>query len=91
LCGIVIINLHLLRSEAMACSQIQKLESEVSMNASAEKFYDILCNKTHQLPKISPQNLLSVQIHKGQWGTQGSIISWNYLHGMSILPSIFYH
>ncbi|XP_022635973.1 MLP-like protein 43 [Vigna radiata var. radiata] len=64
----------------MACCEVQKLETKVSMKASAEKFYDVLCNKTHQLPNISPQNLLSVQIHKGQWGTQGSIISWNYLH-----------
>ncbi|WVZ01280.1 hypothetical protein V8G54_027349 [Vigna mungo] len=65
----------------MACCEVQKLETKVSMKACAEKFYDVLCNKTHQLPNISPQNLLSVQIHKGQWGTQGSIISWNYLHG----------
>ncbi|KAG2372481.1 MLP-like protein [Vigna angularis] len=64
----------------MAYCEVQKLETKVSMKASAEKFYDILCNKTHQLPTISSQNLLSVQIHKGQWGTQGSIISWNYLH-----------
>ncbi|CAJ1958857.1 unnamed protein product [Sphenostylis stenocarpa] len=64
----------------MESTQLQKLETKVIMKASAEQFYDILCNKTHQIPSIFPDNLLSVQIHKGQWGTEGSIISWNYLH-----------
>uniref|UniRef100_K7ME84 Bet v I/Major latex protein domain-containing protein n=1 Tax=Glycine max TaxID=3847 RepID=K7ME84_SOYBN len=64
----------------MAYSQLQKLEANVSIKASAEQFYDVLCHKTHQIPKIFPEKALSVEILKGAWGTEGSIISWNYLY-----------
>lgn len=71
----------------MAYSQLQKLEANVSIKASAEQFYDVLCHKTHQIPKIFPEKALSVEILKGAWGTEGSIISWNYLYGMGIIFS----
>ncbi|KAK7334822.1 hypothetical protein VNO80_26588 [Phaseolus coccineus] len=63
----------------MAYSQIQKMEVNVHIMASAEQFHDVLCNKTHHIANISPQNIKSVQILKGEWGTEGSIIFWNYV------------
>jgi len=66
----------------MANSQIQKVEANVHIKASAEEFHDVLCNRTHHIANILPQKIKSVEIHKGEWGTEGSIISWNYLHGM---------
>ncbi|KAK7334631.1 hypothetical protein VNO80_26391 [Phaseolus coccineus] len=61
-------------------SQPQKIETKVHMKASAEQFYDVFCNRLHHIPNISPQQVQSVQIQKGEWGTEGSIISWNYIH-----------
>jgi len=69
----------------MANSQILKVEASVHINASAEQFHDLYCNRTHHIANILPQIVKSVEIHKGEWGTEGSIICWNYLHGMSIL------
>ncbi|KAL2330798.1 hypothetical protein Fmac_018379 [Flemingia macrophylla] len=61
-------------------SQIPKVETNVHIEASADQFYDVFCNKTHLIANIFPEKIHSVEIHKGEWGTEGSIISWNYLH-----------
>ncbi|QCD95906.1 hypothetical protein DEO72_LG6g603 [Vigna unguiculata] len=71
----------------MANSQIQKVEANVHIKASAEEFHDVLCNRTHHIANILPQKIKSVEIHKGEWGTEGSIISWNYLHDGKICVS----
>ncbi|KAK7401200.1 hypothetical protein VNO78_12522 [Psophocarpus tetragonolobus] len=65
---------------SMAHSQLQMIEATVSIKASAEQVYDVICNKTHQIPKIFPEKALSVEILKGAWGTEGSVLFWNYLH-----------
>ncbi|TKY49593.1 MLP protein 31 [Spatholobus suberectus] len=64
----------------MAFSQLQKVETNVHIKASAEQFYNVFCNKTHHIANILPEKIKSVEIHEGEWGTEGSIISWNYLH-----------
>ncbi|KAK7323565.1 hypothetical protein VNO77_27042 [Canavalia gladiata] len=64
----------------MAYSQLQKLESRVHIKASAEKFHDLFSNRTHHIAKICPDKVQAINIHKGEWGSEGSIISWNYLH-----------
>ncbi|WVZ01287.1 hypothetical protein V8G54_027356 [Vigna mungo] len=63
----------------MAYSQLQKMETEVHIKASADKFYDLFCNKPHHILNISPQIIQSVEIQDGKWGTEGSIITWNYI------------
>ncbi|XP_027340782.1 MLP-like protein 43 [Abrus precatorius] len=63
----------------MANSQVQKVETKVHIKASAEKFYDVMCNRTHHIAKICPEKVQAVKIHKGEWGDEGSIVSWNYL------------
>ncbi|XP_027905596.1 MLP-like protein 28 [Vigna unguiculata] len=63
----------------MAHSQVQKMETEVHIKASADKFYDVFCNKPYHIANISPQNIQSVQIHNGNWGTEGSILTRNYM------------
>ncbi|KAK7334632.1 hypothetical protein VNO80_26392 [Phaseolus coccineus] len=63
----------------MAYSQLQKIETKVQIRASAQQFYDIFCNRPHHIANISPQKIQSVQIHKGEWGTEGSIVSWNFM------------
>ncbi|KAK7323473.1 hypothetical protein VNO77_26947 [Canavalia gladiata] len=63
----------------MAGSELPKLESKVHINASAEQFHDILCNRTYHIANICPQKIQAVNIHKGEWGSEGSIITWNIL------------
>nr|ACU13827.1 unknown [Glycine max] len=64
----------------MAYSQLQKVGTSLQIKASAEQFYDVFCNKPHTIANISPENIQSVEVHKGEWGKEGSIVSWNYLH-----------
>ncbi|WVZ01420.1 hypothetical protein V8G54_027489 [Vigna mungo] len=39
----------------MAHSQIQKVEANVHIKASAEQFHDVLCNRTHHIANIFPK------------------------------------
>ncbi|KAL2330794.1 hypothetical protein Fmac_018375 [Flemingia macrophylla] len=64
----------------MAYSQLQKLEANIDIKATSEQFFDVLCNRTHHIGNIFHQKIQSVEIHRGEWGTEGSIISWNYVH-----------
>jgi len=66
----------------MAYSQLQKEETEVHIKASADKFYDVFCNKTYVIANIFPELVQSVEIQQGQWGTDKSVITWTYFHGM---------
>ena len=80
--------LYPLKSEVnMAYSQLQKVKANTYIKASIEQFYDVLCNRTHHVANIFPGKVQPVKIHKGEWGTEGSIISWNYLHSTQILTS----
>lgn len=66
---------------AASSSEVEKIEMDVPIKAPAEQFFDVLCNRTHDVPNACPDIAKSVDIHEGAWGSQGSIISWNYLHG----------
>ncbi|MED6155569.1 hypothetical protein PIB30_006438 [Stylosanthes scabra] len=63
----------------MATCKMQKLESVFDIKADAKKFYDVFCNKTHHVAKACPHKIKSVEIHQGVWGTERSIISWNFV------------
>ncbi|MED6172378.1 hypothetical protein PIB30_049520 [Stylosanthes scabra] len=64
----------------MATSKIQKLESVFDIKADAKQFYDVYCNKTHHVAKACPEKVQTVEIHQGEWGSERSIISWNFVH-----------
>ncbi|XP_061341106.1 MLP-like protein 34 [Gastrolobium bilobum] len=60
-------------------SQVEKLETSVHIKASAVQFHDVVCNRTHHLRNICPEKVQGVEILEGEWGTEGSIIFWNYV------------
>ncbi|KAF7827615.1 MLP-like protein 28 [Senna tora] len=55
-----------------------KVESDVHINACAEKFHELLSSKTHHIGNVSSV-MNSVEMHQGDWGKVGSIIVWNYV------------
>ncbi|XP_061341108.1 MLP-like protein 43 [Gastrolobium bilobum] len=61
-------------------SQVEKLETDVHIKASAEQFHDVFCSRTHHLANVCPEKIQGVEIHEGEWGTEGSIVFWNYVH-----------
>ncbi|KAF7827656.1 MLP-like protein 34 [Senna tora] len=60
--------------------QVSRLETDVHIKASAEQFHDVFCSRTHHIANVCPEKIQGVEIHEGEWGTEGSIIFWNYVH-----------
>ncbi|XP_022776426.1 MLP-like protein 28 [Durio zibethinus] len=62
-------------------SLIGKVETDVELKASAEKFHDMFCNRPHRISNASSDKVQACSLHEGDWGKEGSIICWNYVHG----------
>jgi len=73
-----------------APSLVGKLETEVEIKASAGQFHHMFAGKPHHVSKASPGNIQSCDLHEGDWGTVGSIVFWNYVHGKSTLYIFFF-
>ncbi|KAK1380614.1 Kirola [Heracleum sosnowskyi] len=56
-----------------------KLVSQTNIKSSGDVFHDLLRHQPHQISDIS-SHIQSCDLHDGEWGTEGSIISWNYVH-----------
>ena len=69
------------RERERASLQVSKLETDVHIKAAAKKFHDVFCRRTHHIANVSPVKINGVDIHQGEWGSQGSIMFWNYVHG----------
>ncbi|AET01440.1 putative START-like domain-containing protein [Medicago truncatula] len=63
----------------MATSAIEKIEMDVPIKATPQQFYEVLCNKTHHISNVCPDIVKGIELHEGDWGTEGCIISWNYV------------
>ncbi|RDX62050.1 MLP-like protein 43, partial [Mucuna pruriens] len=68
----------------MAYSQLQKLETSMHIQASSEHFCDVYWNRTHHIANIFPEKIHSIEINEGEWGTEGSIVTWNYYLGKEL-------
>ncbi|KAL0656638.1 hypothetical protein Bca4012_077222 [Brassica carinata] len=64
---------------AESSSLLGELEVEVEIKAPAAKFYHMYAGRPH-VSKATPRNVQACDLHDGEWGTVGSIISWNYMH-----------
>ncbi|VVA94863.1 unnamed protein product [Arabis nemorensis] len=68
---------------AGASSLVGKLETEVEIKASAEKFHHMIAGRPHHVSKATPGKIQGCELHEGDWGKVGSIVIWNYVHGKS--------
>ncbi|XP_010552705.1 PREDICTED: MLP-like protein 34 [Tarenaya hassleriana] len=57
-----------------------KVETEVEIKASAEKFHHMFAGRPHHVSNATPHNIQSCDLHEGEWGKVGSIIFWKYVH-----------
>ncbi|KAK4720410.1 hypothetical protein R3W88_010643 [Solanum pinnatisectum] len=55
-----------------------KLIASMEMKCGEGLFFDIFHTTTHQVPNISPRNIVHFQIHEGEIVKTGSIVSWKY-------------
>ncbi|XP_019093826.1 PREDICTED: MLP-like protein 43 [Camelina sativa] len=65
---------------AEASSLVGKLETEVEIKASAEKFHHMFAEKPHHVSKATPGKIHGCELHEGDWGKVGSIVIWKYVH-----------
>ena len=68
-------------------SLICQLETDIEIKAPADKFHEVFSCRPHHMSNVSPEKIQGVELHEGEWGKVGSIISWNYMHGK---PTIIY-
>ncbi|KAK3004195.1 hypothetical protein RJ639_018601 [Escallonia herrerae] len=57
-----------------------KLVSQTEIKSNGDVFHELWGSKPHHIPKISPDKVQGCDLHKGEWGTVGSVIFWNYVH-----------
>ncbi|XVF43606.1 hypothetical protein PTKIN_Ptkin02bG0053200 [Pterospermum kingtungense] len=65
----------------MASSGLKhKLEADVEIEASPEKFHDLFCNRPHKLHHTCTDKVQGCELLEGEFGTVGSKICWSYFH-----------
>ncbi|KDP44595.1 hypothetical protein JCGZ_22177 [Jatropha curcas] len=57
-----------------------KLEADVEIKASADKFHDVFGSRPHHLKHATPHNVQGCELHDGEFGKEGSVVCWNYVH-----------
>ncbi|CAJ1932478.1 unnamed protein product [Sphenostylis stenocarpa] len=55
-----------------------KVEGEVEIEASAEKFFHVFRKQIHNLPNISSERIHGAQVHEGDWENLGSVKHWEF-------------
>ncbi|KAM5553133.1 hypothetical protein ABKV19_025387 [Rosa sericea] len=63
----------------MSSARFGKLEVDIEIKAPAERFFEFTTRKTYELSNISPDKVVSCELLEGDWGKEGSVISWNYV------------
>ncbi|CAL5396714.1 unnamed protein product [Camellia sinensis] len=58
-----------------------KLVRQVEIKSDGDAFHELFRDKPHHVSTMSPGNIHGVDLHEGDWGHVGSVISWNYTHG----------
>ncbi|KAF4402616.1 hypothetical protein G4B88_012401, partial [Cannabis sativa] len=56
------------------------LETNVEIKAEAQKFHHIFKHTPHHVSNVSQNIIHGCELHEGEWGTEGSTISWTYFH-----------
>ncbi|KAF9674003.1 hypothetical protein SADUNF_Sadunf10G0082600 [Salix dunnii] len=57
-----------------------EMEAEVEIKVSAETFHDVFSCRPHHISNMSPAKVKNVDLHEGDWGKPGTVISWSYVH-----------
>lgn len=59
-------------------AEIARLEAQVEIKSSAEKFYGFFRNNMHHLVQMFPKNIKSFQLLDGDDIRAGSLTHWKY-------------
>ena len=64
-----------------------KIESEVEIKSSSEKYYNFF-KTPHHVPNVAGDHIQGVDMHEGDWDSHGhgSVKIWQYTAGMYAKP-----
>ncbi|XP_059445574.1 MLP-like protein 28 [Corylus avellana] len=57
-----------------------KVEADVEIKAPAEKFHELFSRRPHHISNVCPDKIQGCALHEGDWGNEGSVIYWDYVH-----------
>ena len=61
-----------------------KVETEIEIKTPAVKLYNILKGQCHHIPNLTTDKIHTIDVHEGDWETQGSVKLWKYTIGKCI-------
>lgn len=67
-----------------------KLIGYVEISKKGDVFHDLFRHNPHEIVAIAPNKVHDCELHDGERGAVGSIISWHYTHGISYTKSKFW-
>lgn len=59
-----------------------KLHADVEMKAPAKMVHKMFHKTPHHVSNACGDKMQDCQLHEGDWGQVGSVICWNYIHGL---------
>ena len=57
------------------------LVGQISIKSDGDVFHELFKDKPHHIPNISPRHIQGCELHEGEFGTEGSVLIYNYTHG----------
>lgn len=66
-----------------------KLVAEIEFKAGGDVFHELLRYNPHDLSTVSPNKVQGCDLHEGEYGHVGSIITWRYIQGTYAAVSLF--
>ncbi|WCJ33567.1 Polyketide cyclase/dehydrase and lipid transport superfamily protein [Euphorbia peplus] len=61
-------------------SLFEKLEADIEIKSPAAKFHDVFSCRPHHVNKMTPDKIHGCDLHDGDFGKKGTIVSWTYTH-----------
>lgn len=58
-----------------------KLIGYVDISKTGDVFHDLFRHKPHEIVAAVPHKVHDCELHEGERGDVGSVISWHYTHG----------
>ena len=65
-------------------SLVGKVEADVEIKAPPEKFHELFSSRPHHISNVSPGKIQGCALHEGDWGKEGTVLFWDYVHGKAI-------
>ncbi|XP_076912418.1 MLP-like protein 43 [Bidens hawaiensis] len=57
-----------------------KITGYVEISKSGDIFHDLFRHKPHEMAAIVPDKIHDCELHEGERGAVGSVVSWHYTH-----------